>query len=390
MNFVKDKAIYLIVILFCFDSLFKLNVGFGYLHLSVILIATIFLFGFFDKHNFPGFGLNVVYFDKPVLMLIVFTFVHFLFAESFQIYVIMFSYLLFFAFIYSYVFSLFKHISLASISFVALVSMIGSGYFQYFLNHFGFNISLRGIDDGYYLNIGDRLRGFFLEPNWYGLVLYSWLYVFATSVKRYDIKFYVVVALSIGCLLLSNNRLVYFFIALLIFHHFIILPFGRIRVVFPFIFVVCASVIFIYSALNYDLIDDRSAVARLYTAANVFDIFLHSDLWVKLVGHGFSNWGSHSNEFGFSWSNYMVDQSLLRRDNAENYVYLYEMGVLSIFVFIYDLIFCAKVSKSLSDPLFLATIIVASFFYPIYTFMFYMIPYMFVRSRLLHNKHIVQ
>jgi len=138
---------------------------------------------------------------------------------------------------------------------------------------------------------------------------------------------------------------------------------------------------FVYLSFNQDFIQDRSSLARTFTAYNAITYLFDHDFTTIFFGVGFSNWGYYSNFLEFSWSNSTFDQSLTRRDNSEFYVFLFEQGIFVFLLFAFDLIRVGFKSNKYLDSVFIALIYVSGLFYPIYSFLMYMIPLMIVRGR---------
>jgi len=377
---------YIVITSLCLDSLLKIPVGENYLHFSIILsLAFIFFLGL----QRPGSTLRrvgAVANDKGLLLIATYAAVHVVFAMNISVFFTLYLYIAFFVLMYIIANILSDKVNWRSAAEYALILLIVTGFVQYALaNLFGFQLELRGLDASYYSGKGDlgyRMRGFFLEPNWFGLALYSWLYLYIRETERFNKRFSVVATLALATLYISNNRLILVLVCLLFLG--LVIP-KRSKVLNTFFALGCviaAVALYLLFSVDDGGIEDRSATARLYTSAAILTRWNESDLLTKIIGNGFSNWGFYSNKFGFSKSNYLMDQSLTRRDNAEIYVFLFEMGVLSFLIFGYDILRQARRSIHKLDLLFVCSIYLSGLFYPVFTFIYYLFPYLVVRAKL--------
>jgi len=380
------RGLLLVVVLLCLDSLVKIPVSGNYLHAYVLVIVCSLFVRYITVTRLFWTDFSNIARDRAFVLLFLYTLCHSFFALDFRVYLIMFSYMLLFAIGYIYVQTLPLNIDWRVWAGIAVIILCLSGFFQYALmNVFDVQLELRGIDESYFLNKGDlgsRMRGFYLEPNWFGISLYAWGYLLYRNVKGLRFREYSILFAALLCLILSNNRLVFVFVFVILGASFLS-KFGR-KIVYVYalsIVVVLVGAYVYFSFVDFD-IADRSATARIYTSANVVAHWLNADVFSKLWGHGFSNWSVYSNELGFAVSNYTKDQSLTRRDNAEIYVYLFEMGLVCFLIFAIDIYFCARKSVKPLDFVFVLTIYLSGLFYPMYQFLFYLLPYMVVRREI--------
>ena len=384
-----NTILYIVVILFCFDSLVKIPIGAFYLHSSVVLVLSVIYIGIISKpHTIKKLHTTLLK-DKFVFLLLIYILAHSIVALNILVYITMLSYLLLYILLYLYFSVYCRDTNWKILSQVALTILLVTGLMQYIsIRFFNTHLTLRGLDSSYYQgkeNFGTRMRGFFLEPNWYGLIIYSWLYLYASLVKKISLNNIIFIAAIIGAIILSQNRLIIIFLCLHLVLYSLPKHFNITRRAYPIIAI-------FFSILGYGLlsfygldVSDRSAMARLYTSTNIVDLYTKSSFSEQIFGYGFSNWGHYSNELNFSWSNYMQDQPLTRRDNAEIYVFLFETGFVSLLIFACDMVYIARKSRSPHDSLFLFSIIISGLFYPIYTFMFYVVPFMIIRSKVINN-----
>lgn len=382
---IKPSGVLLLVtILFCFDSLLKIPIGSNYLHISIVVLLIYFVVRYFAYPTSAIVYIKALSSDKPLVLMLCLSLMHVYSALDLSVYLVTVSYLLAFALVYVFICSLPRQMDYERIAKAAVIILIATGIFQYILiNAFSYQIELRDISVAYYEDkgtLGTRMRGFYLEPNWYGLSLFAWTYLLIRSENIAKWNRVMLIPLAAACLILSNNRLVLALLGFLLIARVISRRSEGGLYVYSVIFLLASIGLYGYFSLADVAFADRSAAARFFTAGNVFARWVDSEWVIKVFGNGLSNWGAYSNEFGFSASNYLMDQALTRRDNAEVYVFLFEMGVMSFLIFVFDIISSASRANRGLDFAFMSTIYVAALFYPIYQFMFYLIPYAIVRS----------
>lgn len=375
-----------IVTAFCLDSLLKIRLGTAFVQLAIplMLLVPIWYYSFGIK-RWANAGSRLRY-DLLFPLLIGFAALQFGMARSGSAYLMILSYLVIAYFVYWSVSLAGRAVDWVALSRYALILLLVTGFVQYGLkNALGIDLFMRGLDGDYYEGkgtLGLRMRGFFLEPNWFGLMLFSWLYLFVGGRSRLSYIDKAIVGLSLIALFLSDNRTILVLLLLLAGYSRIRRYLGPVQWVMPLAVVSLFTGIYIFYSTNCGLVTDRSASARLCTSGNIIERWENDDLKAQLFGYGLSNWGSYSNELGFSRSNYKRDQPLTRRDNAEPYVFLFEMGLFSFLIFAIDLLVVGKRASRAMDAMFVAAIYTTALFYPIYTFLPYIFPLAIVRARI--------
>src|SRR4029079_15275241 len=112
-------------------------------------------------------------------------------------------------FICLYLYVTYKPADWDALSRLALWTVIIGGFIQYLLaRSMGIQIAVREREYVYAGEFGLRMRGMFLEPNYFGLVLLSWLYVYVSSKRRYRGSDIVLLGLTVLALFLSYNRMI--------------------------------------------------------------------------------------------------------------------------------------------------------------------------------------
>lgn len=378
----------LVSTLACFDSALKVGIGSFYLQLG-ILIGLVFFCILLATPKYK-FNSGLLRDDPSIILFLLLLLSHSFLAINNSVYLQLISYAIVFLALYLSLAEGSSQFDYRNVAFYCLVILLITGFIQYILiNGFSYQLELRGVSSDYYAGNGDlayRMRGFFLEPNWYGLILFSWFYVYLRSQITLNIRVILFSSLCLVALFLSGNRLILLFLILLLTAFYIRQVLELFSTYVIFLIVSIGVGLFLYLTLTGGFSADRSAIARFYTAANIYELMSNSSISEILYGYGFSNWGYYSNLMEFSWSNYMFDQKLTRRDNSELYVVFFEMGLVGLFLLALDCLMLSKKNADLLDKIFLACFYIAAIFYPIYTFMFYLIPVMLVRARVIKGE----
>lgn len=201
------KIIALASILICFDSLLKINLGAFHLQLGIAIILLASPLILLSLRSEPKI------FDATYFALLIYILLNFFLAINKDVFFAGLSYVLIFTIAYKTIGRVSRFVNWGKISTIALLILIITGFFQYTLiNLFDYQLELRGIDSSYYQNkgnLGYRMRGFFLEPNWFGLTLFSWSFLFIYKKKSFSNVDFLILFLTAICIYLSENRLIY-------------------------------------------------------------------------------------------------------------------------------------------------------------------------------------
>lgn len=376
----------IIVTAFCLDSLLKFDVGGMYLQLGVVLLLLIPIWYYFLDRS--GNRLSGTWLPSDILIALLFfqMAAQFIIAKNYAVYFVVLSYFIIYMFEYWCIWLIHDQVDWRKLARLALSILIFSGLLEYTLKtYLGINIFLRDMGAEYFENkgpLGVRMRGFYLEPNWYGLMMFSWLYLYLRGTSRLTAENFVIVGLSLFCLYLSDNRTTMGLLIILGLYSRVRRYLGALQWFMPAAILAIATAFYVHYSIHCDQVVDRTASARLCTSGNVIAIWRDSELKSQLFGYGFSNWGYYSNDLGFSRSNYLREQALTRRDNAEFYVFLFEMGLMSMLIFAADLLWIGKKAKRSMDAMFVVAIYISGFFYPIYMFIVYIVPLTVVRAKI--------
>lgn len=380
----------IIVTAFCLDSLLKFDVGGMYLQLGVLLLLLIPIWYFLvdrQQNNTNNIRLPA---DLLIALLFFQMLAQFTIAKNFAAYLVVFSYFIIYIFEYWCIYLIHDRVDWRKLARLALLILIFSGLLEYILkSYLGINIFLRDMGAEYFENkgpLGVRMRGFYLEPNWYGLMMFSWVYLYLRGATRITVENSIIVGLCLVCLYLSDNRTTLGLLIVLGLYSRVRRFLGVLQWLMPAVILAIVTAFYVHYSIHCDEVVDRTASARLCTSGNIIAIWRNSDLKSQLFGFGFSNWGYYSNDLGFSRSNYLREQALTRRDNAEFYVFLFEMGLASMAMFAADLLLIGKKARRSMDAMFVVAIYISGFFYPIYMFIVYIVPLTVVRAKIFAPK----
>lgn len=389
-----NRLFILAAVFLCFDSLLKIEVpGFflqaGTLTLLIAAAVTLLLR--------PSKSLNLLLRDKSALLIITVLLVHAAIALDLKNYFVTITY-----FVIPYIFFIavklnYRDETWETASKICLWLLIGTGFFQYITANFlGIQITFANLTSDYYTTkFGLRMRGFFLEPNWYGVMLLQWFALtLHFNLKSQKPAPWVLIILTLTCLFLSDNRLTLLLCIILLAIYFLSL--GKFKIQFsvlsPKLLATSAAIIFMLMSIpNFRDVtdDDRSISARTVAMSNTINFMnknANLDEW--LYGYGFSNWGYYSNLYLLTPSNYLGEQSLTRRDNSEIYVALFEMGLIGLLLVLYEVLKTKPTRKENNIAYFIiCSTFVCGIFYPIYTFFLYMLPFLVSRSITMDKKN---
>ncbi|VVN55698.1 hypothetical protein PS685_01964 [Pseudomonas fluorescens] len=382
-----NRIFILAAILLCFDSLLKVEISGFFAQAGTI---TLMLTAMITLLMRPSKALEVIRRDKSGLLIFAVLLLHAILALDLKNYLVTLTY-----FVIPYIFFItvklnYKDSTWEKASVICLWTLILTGVFQYITANFlGLQITFGNLTSDYYTTkFGLRMRGFFLEPNWYGVMLLQWLALcLHFNLKSSKPVPWLLILLSLTCLMLSDNRLTLLLSLILITIY--LLSRGGFKLQFsalsPKLLATSAAIIFILmSAPNLRQMtdEDRSISARTVAMSSTLS-FMGNNASISewLRGYGFSNWGYYSNLYLLTPSNYLGEQSLTRRDNSEIYVTLFEMGITGLLLVLYEILRTKPRSKKNNIAYFIiCSTFVCGLFYPIYTFFLYMLPFLVARS----------
>lgn len=316
---------------FAFDSLLKIDLGFQ-IHLGVLAILCLNLYFMLRKPSKLMGGLNN---DKLLIGFILFalmTGVVFTTPGYKQIAVYLFI---------AFNVALFCHYSLPSIGTRQLLTfqwiMIATGLLQ-FLVFKAFDYQIAFIDAAHYekgYSVTQRLRGFFVEPNWYAIAIsFNSLLLYGRNPRSIAKKYVWVTVLSLVVMLLNGTLTT---LAVLAFVYFAtVFRQNPIRG----IFIGAALIVIIWGFLSYraSLLGGADTTRVLNHNSRVLPVlrvasYQSEQTWQNvLFGHGLGSWGTKAVENRLSVLVYEINAT--SRDGSELPVFLFELGIVGTLFFL--------------------------------------------------------
>lgn len=397
---IKKLNIYeLIYISFAFDSALKLGVGGFKMHLGILAIliisvieyaenaGTIRLAGFFKK-NWSLF---------PFIFYLI---INVLFNASFPGIPITLIYFFLGLWVFYFLYNKQSYISDRAILIFQWV-LIVTGLFQSALFQF-FGYQLTFFDAEHYAvdaSFATRLRGFFLEPNWFSIILtFNSLLIFLrcgnSIIKRKGL-----ILLSFLTLLLNGS---YGFIGVIILGYVarMIIDFPKVSkrnlLVFILMFLIAGGLILsrnMYKRKSGFASDGQvvsvNAGSRLLPAVRTVLFMSGKTLKEQIWGLGIGSWpyiGIEENKLGYiGFANVNGGQLTVKpaqRDSAEFHVFLLELGYLGIILFLFDYAYNYWRYRRLNMIYSLASacMLAAFFVYPVFKFYMYLVPFYLIRT----------
>ena len=394
MKIAHHKIIALICFSFSLDSLLKIPLGGINIHVGLSFLVA----GMGSLLIRRRFLAEFILFAKENLFLslyVLYCILQFPLASSNSTFFFVLIFLIIPYVLYFYIYSQKDKIRYKPIFLAMLLTVLSGGIIQmaffYILDH---QITLGGVEDSYYdkgTSVDSRVRGFFLEPNWFGLFLTFCLIGYLATIRRYSLVIILLSFLIALLAYLSGNRLSNFFV-LLTLMVFVFSSMSKPLLSFSTLILGSIPILFfLYSVIGLGdggaTIEDRSLSARTLTAAKVLIfIFLNFDFQDYIIGLGFSNWSEVALENSLTSRSELLESGSALRDTSESYIFLLEGGLLGcLFIFLDSLRFVLRTykfypEKGLTAMIASLFLFSAAFYYPIFFFMPYLIPYFLIRT----------
>ena len=259
--------------------------------------------------------------------------------------------------------------------------MIISGLIQFgAFKLFGYQIAF--IDPEHYekgYSVTHRLRGFFIEPNWYAIAFaFNSLLLFGNELKQ-TFKQYWLLSLLTLVVMVLNGTIATMAVLLLVYAW----PVFKARPIRGlFLFAIMASVLVAVLSFRASLsqsADNASALnhgSRIKPLIRVINYQYDNKPLNVIFGNGLGSWGTHA--VGNRLSVLVYEPGKAVRDGSELPVFIFEVGVIGTLLF---LLYLLSKFKSVSDSQFHIRGAVLLFFvsfllYPTLKFWMYM-PYFF-------------
>ncbi len=376
------------ILLFSLDSLIKINLEDFRIHIShLLLIIAMALSAISTRKWLKQYARQ----NRTIIFLLIYLSLHAFIATDLKTYIVVLSYFILAIMTHAAIFTYANKINFNLFFKRTLTLLVATGFAQYLLYVvFNYQISLGGLSDTYYIDggsIANRMRGFFLEPNWYGLYLASAFigYIMTTHEKRPST---LLIALSFTCLYLSENRLTLYFVLLSTSIFFYEKHAHKIQK--HLLITVClAPIIFLLALTFSDTLsgaagDDRSVSARSVTVLKTATyIEKNFSLPSLLFGNGLSTWGEVAYQENLS-SRASPEKSKTSRDTSESYVVVFELGLVGAFLFFLDFYATCNMTTKRTEKtqmiILVSLVFCAAFYYPTFYFMMYLAPYFAART----------
>lgn len=390
-QFNKYELIYLT---FAFDSLLKIPLGGFKLHIGILLILLILPLSIITSKEIKGIK-NFVFKNWTIFLFMSYLVVNIAINHSYPGIMITLTYYSLGILMFYFIFIKEKYISTDAVIVFQWILII-TGLFQFLLFKFtGYQISF--IDPEHYMtdaSFATRLRGFFVEPNWYSIIISFNILLLVMQLKRNIFRYKILILFTLLVLLFNASYTFLGVVVLGIFIRFFIdLPHvskRRFSLLF-FIFIILSMT---FVARNYFKSEQNNQGieinygSRMFPMINTTLFMSEQNIYVQLFGYGIGSWpyvGLEQNGLGYIgyFGEYKIEPA--QRDSSEYQVFLLELGYVGLFLFILDYIYNYWKYRKLNFIYSLATaFMLASFLaYPIFKFAMYLIPYYIIRAKAL-------
>ncbi|MCL6688670.1 hypothetical protein M8R19_08100 [Pseudomonas sp. R3.Fl] len=264
------------------------------------------------------------------------------------------------------------------------VFMIVTGLIQYGLYKFG-GMQLSFINEEHYekgYSVSFRLRGFFIEPNWYAISLsFNTLLLTGSNIMGF-IKRSPYVAAATALVMVLNGSLTTIGILAVIYSIPIIKKNPLKGTLYSALALsVLISVLSYRSAINQDKSNDTllNYASRWIPFTRVIEYQSNQDISAILFGHGLGSWGTTAVNNRLSALVYEEDPAA--RDGSEIPVFIFELGLFGLALLLIDFIvtYLRTPSQHIHIRGGLILFIICLAFYPTLKFWMYMPYYFFLR-----------
>lgn len=357
-----------VIILTTLDLVFQYRrasfIKFIKLHWSISPFLFYFIINVIVNSKFPGASITLVYYALGILVFFFFS----LNVSKIRINaIVLFQWLLIFT-------GLLQH---------ALLQLVGYQLAFFNPEHYEYAGSF-----------AVRLRGFFMEPNWYAIIL-SFNFLFLLLRIGKGLRDYKLLILgTLICTLLNGSYTFLGTVIICIFLRFFYdLPRVNIkRAMYVAVFVLFGFLMILgrISARKSVSSVDSTGISinhssRLLPAVRTLGYIFSQNSYVQLFGVGVGSWpyvALEQNRLGYigTQGEYIIKPG--QRDSAEFQVYLFELGYLGVLLFLFDFFYLYwRYRRSNFILSISAAFMIACFFvYPIFRFSMYLVPFYLIRS----------
>jgi len=383
-NFLK-QFVPLVYLSFAFDSLLKINLGIK-IHLGIVMIL---IFNFFHLLNYRS---KKIIINKIDFWLIIFG-IYILLSGLLKV-GISSTFIFFYFFlalnVYFFIQKNFRFISrkvLLNFHYI----LIFTGLLQFILVIF-FDYQLNFLDAEHYnkgSSVTQRLRGFFVEPNWFAIA--------------FTFNIFLLVKNDIISFIKSNTMLAILTLMVLVLNG----SFGTLAVVvcvygykyFKKNIVVGLMLLFLGGLGFYLGLQKRAEFKKGKSGIELFNYYSRTEPFKRVnayfnetnsanrwFGEGLGSWGTLAVSNKLSVLNFEKRKSA--RDSSELHVFLFELGIIGTLIFFLDILVLFRKNQKENFYLrgALLLFVVSFLLYPIFKFLMYMIYYFVVRAIIKQNR----
>lgn len=402
---VKSFNIYEIIYLsFALDSALKIGLGGFRVHLGILCILFLSVIGFVQNPRFLHFP-DFIRKNWSIFPFVIYLFLQVVLNDSYIGVAVTILY--FFLSIWIFYF-LYRKESIISDQAILLFQwiLIGTGLFQSLLYHF-FGYQLTFFNADHYAveaSYATRLRGFFLEPNWFSIILTFNTLLLILRTEKGLLKRKGLLAFTLLSFFLNGS---YGFVGVVILGYFL-----RVLMDLPKVSIKKMSVIFILIFIAGGLVLSRNIYkqkikgatsssgislnygSRLGPAIRTVLFMSTQDRKKNCFGFGVGSWpyiGIDENKLGYvGFANSKGGEIVIKpgqRDSAEFHVFLLEIGYLGIFLFLFDYAYNYWKFRKLNFIYSIASacLLAAFFVYPMFKFLMYLVPFYLIRAYAVKN-----
>ncbi|WP_143255047.1 hypothetical protein [Alkalitalea saponilacus] len=390
---------------FAFDSLLKIDLLGVRMHVGLIFILLILGIEFVAHPTSIGRMKAFIRTNWSILPFFGYLFLQFILNKAFPGAIMLLLY--YFLALISFYYFFKKHSSISKQSVIMFQwIMVTTGLFQFLLfKIFGFQLSFYEVE--HYMvdaSFATRMRGFFVEPNWYSIVFSFNTLLLAMILKRKILEYKVLILLSFVCFYFNAS---YTSIAIVVLVLLIQAPqniryISKTKLITTFSLVLIIALVF--AGRVYDkrkssnqIVDASTAVnygSRFFPVVRTYDFMTRQSSVKQFFGFGLGSWpyvGIEENRLGYIGVHVTNKVEPGKRDSAEIQVFMLEFGFLSFIFLFFDYFY--NYMKYRKHNLFyaIACVFLAScfFIYPIFKFMMYIVPFYLMRSIVTERNEII-
>ncbi|WP_459210265.1 hypothetical protein [Aquimarina rhabdastrellae] len=269
--------------------------------------------------------------------------------------------------------------------------IIITGLIQFSLFLF-FDYQLNFLGTDHYEKLGSvpkRLRGFFVEPNWYAIAItFNTFFLIKNNIVGF-IKKHPIVFFLTGIVLLLNGTFGTLIILIAIYGYKYL---KRNLIIGIGVFLIGLLIGNIILNKRAESKKGRKGIelfnhySRVEPLKRVYNYMEERPVYIALFGEGFGTWGTIAVKHRLSVLNYTINPN--SRDGSELPVYFFELGIIGTLIFFLDIFHLQRINSRkdfyLTGALLL--FIISFLLYPIFKFLMYMIYYFVLRQVIINNR----